>query len=358
MTVDERTLLELVRHAATPMAVVAGPPWRIVGHGPDWPEPLGGDGSTDLIESAAGAAAVRLCDLASLTVTARHVDVPVGRRRHRIDATPVPAADGRVTHVLLAVRERPPHRTQVGGGVDGRLVARFDRDLRVTDANDAVIEASGLERSQMVGRTNREMGYPEHLADLWDRHHRHVLTTGQPVELGYDLPGVEGIRRYRTMVLPEFDGSGRVTGVVVISAAADDADKEPTDHLISQVAPEPAGVSVARRELADHADRVGATQVADAVELVVSELVSNAVEHGGDAPVEVGARRLEHLYQLWVRQRSAGAAPRPVSSWTMPSSDSRRGRGLAIVRALAESVELVHDDGVLEIRCTFDLGAT
>lgn len=79
------------------------------------------------------------------------------------------------------------------------------------------------------------------------------------------------------------------------------------------------------------------------VELVTSELVANAVEHGTGTEIVLGIRALAPGVEVIVRNRAGRELPpRP---WTMPGPDARRGRGLAVVAAASDHVEAdLHGD--------------
>ncbi|WP_030682353.1 ATP-binding protein [Streptomyces sp. NRRL B-1347] len=70
--------------------------------------------------------------------------------------------------------------------------------------------------------------------------------------------------------------------------------------------------------------------VVHTAELVLSELLTNAVRHTGTARVSVSARLLETALHIEVHD-SSRALPRPST----PSTTSEDGRGLLLVAALA-----------------------
>ncbi|MFY1634775.1 ATP-binding protein [Solwaraspora sp. WMMB335] len=72
--------------------------------------------------------------------------------------------------------------------------------------------------------------------------------------------------------------------------------------------------------------------LADEAKVIGSELVSNAVEHAG-TELDVTATRQAGAIRISVRDRSP-RLPTPVSR-SMPAAAARRGRGLAIIEALA-----------------------
>ena len=88
--------------------------------------------------------------------------------------------------------------------------------------------------------------------------------------------------------------------------------------------------------------------VADDLRLAVSELVSNAVEHGGRGPVVVSLDRDGAGWTLCVTAPAAG--PFDVQMHA-PDTDRPRGRGLAIVASVTDDVEVEQRDGVVVVRC-------
>jgi anti-sigma regulatory factor (Ser/Thr protein kinase) len=67
------------------------------------------------------------------------------------------------------------------------------------------------------------------------------------------------------------------------------------------------------------------------VELVVTELVANAVEHGR-GPIEVGLQSTAGILRLTVTSDTGSAEPEVLP----PSHDAGGGRGLALVAAIAQ----------------------
>lgn len=100
-----------------------------------------------------------------------------------------------------------------------------------------------------------------------------------------------------------------------------------------------ANVAVARRFVtAQFAESVPESARTDLV-LATSELVTNAIEHGIDAPVVVTVRAENGTASVTVTS-SSEAPVVPVDAWTLAAADQLSGRGLGIVRALATDVEL------------------
>src|SRR5436309_1286321 len=58
------------------------------------------------------------------------------------------------------------------------IILRFDRAFRHLYVNPAITRTTGLPREHFVGRTNRELGYPEKLCEKWERHLEAVFESG------------------------------------------------------------------------------------------------------------------------------------------------------------------------------------
>jgi anti-sigma regulatory factor (Ser/Thr protein kinase) len=85
------------------------------------------------------------------------------------------------------------------------------------------------------------------------------------------------------------------------------------------------------------------------LQLVTSELMTNAIEHAASPHVTVELDIGEHDVVLTVT--NYGSAPlAPVESWVPAPPEARAGRGLAIVRELATRVEVEHAGGALRVR--------
>ena len=90
------------------------------------------------------------------------------------------------------------------------------------------------------------------------------------------------------------------------------------------------------------------------VTLAVSELVTNAVGHGSGGPISVQIETAPHEI-VCVVGSTGGPLPDPAT-WTFPGFSGPTGRGLAIVRALAESVVADVDGTTVSVRCAFRRG--
>ena len=96
-----------------------------------------------------------------------------------------------------------------------------------------------------------------------------------------------------------------------------------------------------RTAIADHCDgRADAATIADA-QLIASELVTNAFEHGNRRGVVTIDVVVENAtLTLTVTSTGSGAAIPHPSLWLLPEASEMCGRGLALTRKVSNTVEL------------------
>lgn len=90
------------------------------------------------------------------------------------------------------------------------LIFRVDRRLRHVFVNRKILEVTGLTRAQYLGRTNRDLGMPEDLCDLWERTFQRVFETEQLQEVEFTYTGRQGKYHFHMRIVPERNNDGRV----------------------------------------------------------------------------------------------------------------------------------------------------
>lgn len=135
-------------------------------------------------------------------------------------------------------------------------------------------------------------------------------------------------------------GIGRSTTTTLMNLSAPrpvrSALPQPEDDGSWSLEHQPEAAGSARRiarEVLDHWDVPEDTE--EAALLVVSELVTNAIEHA-KAPVVLHLHRERTDRRVWVGVSDGGPASEE-GSWTSSCSDDEHGRGLTLVKALAQS---------------------
>ncbi|MEV6332363.1 ATP-binding protein [Streptomyces sp. NPDC051909] len=140
------------------------------------------------------------------------------------------------------------------------------------------------------------------------------------------LTGGAGVRRTAAG-----DGTGD-TRTARIPAPRKPADDDLTQALEHR--PEAAGDARHTAQAVLEAWRVD-EETAGAVVLVVSELVTNAVEHA-QAPLFLHLHREHSGNRVWVGVTDGGPAARD-GAWTSSCTEDEHGRGLAVVDMLADA---------------------
>ena len=114
-------------------------------------------------------------------------------------------------------------------------------------------------------------------------------------------------------------------------------------------------VAAMRHAVAAHLSRRGVpSTVVDDMELVASELVTNAIVHArpshGDVGVQVSVDLSDTIELVVANQGSVGAIP-PVEEWQPAPPWSPSRRGLGIVRRLCDTITVEQSGERAVIRC-------
>jgi len=110
-----------------------------------------------------------------------------------------------------------------------------------------------------------------------------------------------------------------------------------------------ANVSAARRFVRSELEgRVPADAVTDLM-LATSELVTNAFEHGEPQPVRLTVRSNREEASITVVSAGEGSRVPDVDEWTTAQADRISGRGLGIVREIADDIKVERSGGNVAI---------
>ena len=96
------------------------------------------------------------------------------------------------------------------------LIVRVDRELRRTYANPAVVAATGLPLSALLGKRPLEAHPESPTLRLWRDTLAEVIATGQPQEQERKVD-LHGLTYVKTSIIPEFGPTGEVTGALSIT---------------------------------------------------------------------------------------------------------------------------------------------
>ncbi len=101
------------------------------------------------------------------------------------------------------------------------VIERCNREGKYLYVNPAVEKQTGIPAGIFLGKTLREVGFPESICGILDGALDQVLSTGQPGRIEFQLPNGKYVDR---LLMPEYDEAGNV--VAVITAGRDISEKK------------------------------------------------------------------------------------------------------------------------------------
>ena len=97
------------------------------------------------------------------------------------------------------------------------IVMRFDAQDRHLFASENVKAVTGLAAADFLGKTHRELGFPEPMCAFWEHAVRQPFLTGRPHETEFELDSPSGHRVFNWRLTPDFDIDGRVRTVLAVA---------------------------------------------------------------------------------------------------------------------------------------------
>jgi len=93
----------------------------------------------------------------------------------------------------------------------------FDRDGRFIYASRAGLQALGLQKSDIIGKTEGELGFPPEVIEQHKQRREAVFATGEMLRGETSVVTVDGVRQHEYILTPIHDASGSVHLVVATS---------------------------------------------------------------------------------------------------------------------------------------------
>jgi PAS domain S-box-containing protein len=109
------------------------------------------------------------------------------------------------------------------------VLMRFDRSLRHLWVNDIVTSQTGIPAHEFIGKTHRELGFPEELCAAFEAAIEHVFATGSVHRIEFQLPNSIWID---WLLMPERAGDGSVSHV--ITAARDITQHKRSEEMLAR----------------------------------------------------------------------------------------------------------------------------
>lgn len=116
--------------------------------------------------------------------------------------------------VRLEDLERALDTEKIGAAV---VISRTDRRCRYTYISSTVERITGLPVAAFLGRSQPIAGVDIRAAAQLAEARAAVHLSLQPSQLEIAYPGIDGLRYYRTALLPEYDDEGRIESILTVS---------------------------------------------------------------------------------------------------------------------------------------------
>jgi PAS domain S-box-containing protein len=97
------------------------------------------------------------------------------------------------------------------------IVMRFDREGRHLFVSENVGQVVDLQAEQFIGKTHRELGFPENQCRFWEETIQKVFDSGIPFETESMFEGKTGPVTHNWRLVPEGQSSGKVESVLSLS---------------------------------------------------------------------------------------------------------------------------------------------
>jgi PAS domain S-box-containing protein len=122
----------------------------------------------------------------------------------------------RLDRSVVALRRSERHFQTLASHLPD-VVTRYDRDGRCLYVNPAIESANGLKPEDMIGRTVRDIGTPEPIANTWMACLDRVFSTGQSETVCFSYPGPHGLRHWEAQARLEPALPGEAPTVLVLT---------------------------------------------------------------------------------------------------------------------------------------------
>ena len=97
------------------------------------------------------------------------------------------------------------------------VIIRFDNQYRHLFVNSNIYKITGYNVSELIGKSHREIGFPEDLCDYWESCISNVFQTKELFETDFDYQYNGILFTLDWRLIPEFDDYGNVASVLSIS---------------------------------------------------------------------------------------------------------------------------------------------
>ena len=117
----------------------------------------------------------------------------------------------------IALKHRQSELLNAMLDASGDSTMCLDEDMRVVYVNQRLADISGTPRDHWIGKTHRELGYPDDLVQFWEGHNRKVFDTAEVVTYEFEIENSGQRQWYETTISPLIAPDGHVGFVIATS---------------------------------------------------------------------------------------------------------------------------------------------
>ncbi|TWI68592.1 PAS domain S-box-containing protein [Desulfobotulus alkaliphilus] len=97
------------------------------------------------------------------------------------------------------------------------IIMRFDKDGRHLFVNRAIEKVVPIAAGDYIGKTHRELGFPEATCSFWEYNLKKIFITGELKEKETPYAGIYGLRIFNWRLIPEYGHSGKVHSILCMA---------------------------------------------------------------------------------------------------------------------------------------------
>ncbi len=109
-------------------------------------------------------------------------------------------------------------------------IIRFDRDLRYIYISENVSIWLKMQASDMLFKTNEELGMSDKLTDIWTQSLKRVFDSGEPIDIELTIENNGEERLVELRLMPEYNRANKIESVLVVARILTDLRKTERDY--------------------------------------------------------------------------------------------------------------------------------
>ncbi|TYT73827.1 hybrid sensor histidine kinase/response regulator [Desulfobotulus mexicanus] len=97
------------------------------------------------------------------------------------------------------------------------IIMRFDENCRHLFVNRAIEKVVPMAAADYIGKSHRELGFPEKTCSFWEYNLKKIFLTGELQERETPYAGIHGTRIFNWRLIPEYEHSGKISSILCMA---------------------------------------------------------------------------------------------------------------------------------------------